>query len=131
MRARLTLSALALSTVSALGGWAAGSHHAPAPTPPSVTADDVYAVLGEGQTVAAACGRGHDACRTALDGSQGMALAGQAVTFWEDGSWSLTGSGPASEDAYTRAFNDGWQDAMRDACDQGSAYACNWLSIPR
>ncbi|MFD4397843.1 hypothetical protein [Kitasatospora sp. NPDC058478] len=26
------------------------------------------------------------------------------------------------------AFNDGWQDAMRDACDQGSAYACDWLS---
>ncbi len=128
MRVRLTLAAVALSALSAAGGWAAGSHHTPAPTPPSVTADDVYAVLGEGQTVAAACGRGHDACRTALDGSQGMALAGRAVTFSEDGSWSLTGSGPASEDAYTRAFNDGWQDAMRDACEQGAAYACNWLS---
>ncbi|MFB8167311.1 hypothetical protein ACFC60_05065 [Kitasatospora purpeofusca] len=130
MRTRLTLAALTLSAATAFGGWLVG-HSAPTPALPSVTADDVYAVLGEGQTVAAACGRGHDACRAALDGSRGMALAGQAVTFWEDGSWSLTGSDPASEDAYTRAFNDGWATGMQDACDQGSAYACNWLSTTR
>ncbi|WP_043465237.1 hypothetical protein [Kitasatospora sp. MBT66] len=128
MRIRLALSALTLSALSALGGWAAG--HTPA-EPANITADDVYAVLGEGQTVAAACGRGHEACETALKGSRGMALAGRAVTFWEDGSWSLTGSDPASEDAYTAAFNDGWATAMQDACDQGSAYACNWLTTTR
>ncbi|KIQ62431.1 hypothetical protein TR51_25685 [Kitasatospora griseola] len=26
------------------------------------------------------------------------------------------------------AFNDGFADGMQDACEQGSAYACNWLA---
>ncbi|WP_043479133.1 hypothetical protein, partial [Kitasatospora sp. MBT66] len=115
MNPRRTLAVLTLSAATAFGGWLVG-HSAPTPAPPSVTANDVYAVLGEGQTVAAACGRGHEACEAALKGSQGMALAGRSVSFWEDGSWSLTGSDPASEDAYTRAFNDGWATGMQDAC---------------
>ncbi|KOV10159.1 hypothetical protein ADK60_38590 [Streptomyces sp. XY431] len=126
MNLRRTLATLTLATATAFGGWAVGHH--PTPAPPSITADDVHAVLGEGQTVADACGRGHEACEAALAGSRGMALAGRSVTFWEDGSWSLAGSDPASEDAYTAAFNDGWATGMQDACDQGSAYACDWLA---
>ncbi|MFJ5924807.1 hypothetical protein ACIQF6_19615 [Kitasatospora sp. NPDC092948] len=127
MRPRRTLAVLALSATAA-AGWLVGHSTAPTPAPVSVTADDVYAVLGEAQTVAAFCEQGHDACESALNGSKGMALAGQAVEFWEDGTWSLEGGDPASEDAYTAAFNDGWAEAMADACEQGSAYACNWLA---
>ncbi|MGW2539377.1 hypothetical protein ACWC5I_00515 [Kitasatospora sp. NPDC001574] len=68
MRIRLALSAVALSALSAVGGWAAGN------TPAEPAAPD----------------------------------AGQVATF-----------------------NDGWSDAMANACQQGSAYACNWLSTTR
>ncbi|WP_405007521.1 hypothetical protein [Kitasatospora purpeofusca] len=50
------------------------------------------------------------------------------------GGWTVGHStaAPAPIDAVqVDAFNDGWSTGMQDACDQGSAYACNWLSTTR
>ncbi|MFJ1754202.1 hypothetical protein [Kitasatospora sp. NPDC088134] len=49
------------------------------------------------------------------------AFGGSAVGY-------STAEPAASDSGQVAAFNDGWSDAMRDACDQGSAYACNWLA---
>ncbi|MFJ2775709.1 hypothetical protein [Kitasatospora sp. NPDC087315] len=55
-----------------------------------------------------------------------LALAVAALGGWAVGH---TTAEPAAPDAVqVEAFNNGWQDAMADACDQGSAYACDWLS---
>jgi hypothetical protein len=37
-------------------------------------------------------------------------------------------SGTASVSATVRDYNDGWIDAKRDDCQQGSAAACSWLA---
>ncbi|MFJ7909040.1 hypothetical protein [Kitasatospora sp. NPDC096204] len=50
------------------------------------------------------------------------------------GGWLVghTTAAPANNDpAHVQAFNDGWTEGMADACDQGSAYACDWLSTTR
>ncbi|MGW3177771.1 hypothetical protein ACWDD9_00710 [Kitasatospora sp. NPDC001119] len=47
------------------------------------------------------------------------------------GGWLVghTTTAPANSDpAQVTAFNDGWAEAMVDACEQGSAYACDWLT---
>ncbi|WP_328953658.1 hypothetical protein [Kitasatospora purpeofusca] len=55
-----------------------------------------------------------------------LALTAAALGGWVTG--QTYNEPPATETAQVTAFNDGWTDAMQDACDQGSAYACNWLS---
>ncbi|WP_031067015.1 hypothetical protein [Streptomyces sp. NRRL WC-3742] len=50
------------------------------------------------------------------------------------GGWLVghTTAQPATpESVQVQAFNDGWTDGMADACDQGSAYACKWLTTTR
>ncbi|MFI2609675.1 hypothetical protein [Kitasatospora sp. NPDC018619] len=47
------------------------------------------------------------------------------------GGWLVghTTAAPAAPEAVrVEAFNDGWTEGMADACEQGSAYACDWLS---
>lgn len=34
---------------------------------------------------------------------------------------------PVPQDPSVSSFNDGYSTAMQDACQQGSAYACQWL----
>ncbi|GAA1403194.1 hypothetical protein GCM10009639_47610 [Kitasatospora putterlickiae] len=58
-----------------------------------------------------------------------LALAAAALSGWITAN---TFNEPAPADAaQVTAFNDGWTDAMADACQQGSAYACKWLSTTR
>ncbi|MFF2544725.1 hypothetical protein ACFVUY_19410 [Kitasatospora sp. NPDC058063] len=55
------------------------------------------------------------------------AIALSAATAF--GGWLVGHTTAAPADAVkVEAFNDGWTDAMADACDQDSAYACDWLS---
>ncbi|MFB7377213.1 hypothetical protein ACFXAF_00955 [Kitasatospora sp. NPDC059463] len=59
-----------------------------------------------------------------------LALTAAALGGWATGH---TFNEPPAPDtaAQVTAFNDGWATGMQDACDQGSAYACNWLSTTR
>ncbi|MFF4922895.1 MULTISPECIES: hypothetical protein [unclassified Kitasatospora] len=58
-----------------------------------------------------------------------IALSAAALGGWITGN---TFNEPSPVDAVqVTAFNDGWVEAMADACEQGSAYACDWLATTR
>ncbi|MBO1420297.1 hypothetical protein, partial [Streptomyces sp. FH025] len=52
--------------------------------------------------------------------------AATAVGGWLVG--HMTAHPAVPEAVQVEAFNDGWTEGMHDACEQGSAYACDWLS---
>ncbi|MFJ6622321.1 hypothetical protein ACIQOW_32665 [Kitasatospora sp. NPDC091335] len=50
------------------------------------------------------------------------------------GGWLVghASAAPATpESVQVQLFNDGWTEGMHDACEQGSAYACDWLATTR
>lgn len=59
-------------------------------------------------------------------------LALSAATAF--GGWMVghsTAAPAAPEAVQVEAFNDGWASGMQDACEQGAAYACDWLATTR
>ncbi|MFE2410826.1 hypothetical protein ACFXDE_21030 [Kitasatospora sp. NPDC059408] len=52
--------------------------------------------------------------------------AATAVGGWLVG--HSTAQTAVPESVQVEAFNDGWATGMQDACDQGAAYACDWLA---